>query len=119
MAKRVNREAVAAGKVTRNGAYIREDGQYRKYGKRWTQCREIVLRRDDCTCGYCGRSVYDTEGLVMEVDHILPFALGGGEYDYDNVVASCFDCNRTFGKRRKPAHIEMAVLRLVMARNRA
>lgn len=117
--KTVNHEAVAAGKMTRNGEYIREDGQYRKYGKRWTALRQVILRRDDCTCGYCGRSVYDTEGLVMEVDHILPFALGGGEYDADNLITACFDCNRTHGKRAKPAHIAAAVTRLAMARNRA
>lgn len=97
----------------------RADGQHRKYGRRWTAVRELVLRRDDCTCAYCGRSVYDTPGLVMEADHILPFALGGGEYDLDNVATSCFDCNRTHGGNRKPAHIELAVIRLVMARNRA
>lgn len=97
----------------------RPDGEYRKYGRKWTAIRELVLRRDDCTCVYCGRSVYTTEGLVMEVDHVLPFALGGGEYDLDNVAVACFDCNRNFGGNRKPAHIETAVLRLVAARNRA
>ncbi len=97
---------------------MRADGQWRKYGKRWTEIRKIVLRRDDCTCIYCGASIYDTPGLVLEADHVVPFAEGGGEYDLDNVVTACFDCNRTHGGGRKPAHIERAVLKVVAARNR-
>lgn len=97
----------------------RADGQHRKYGRRWTAARELVLRRDDCTCLYCGASVYDTPGIVLEADHVVPFCEGGAEYDLDNVATSCFACNRAHGGARKPAHIEEAVLREVARRNRA
>lgn len=99
--------------------YVREDGQHRKYGKKWTMIRKLVIERDGCTCAYCNRSIFDTEGLVLEVDHILPFALGGGEYDLDNVITACFECNRTWGNTRKPAHLEAALVKLAMGRNRA
>lgn len=105
--------------VGKSKRYVRADGQHRKYGSRWTAIRKLVIQRDGCECGYCGRSIFDTEGLVLEVDHILPFALGGGEYDLDNCVTACFECNRGWNDTRKPAHIEAAVRNVAMARNRA
>ena len=53
-----------------------------------------VLERCGYRCVYCGRGHAD--GVVLQVDHDLPVARGGGDED-DNLVASCFDCN--LGKR--------------------
>lgn len=49
-----------------------------------------VFKRDAFTCQYCGRKTPD---VVLEVDHIIPRAEGGGD-EIENLVASCFDCNR-------------------------
>jgi hypothetical protein len=52
-----------------------------------------ILARDNFTCRYCGRFAPNVE---LEVDHIVPQALGGDD-DPDNLVTACHDCNN--GKR--------------------
>ena len=49
-----------------------------------------VFKRDLFTCQYCGAT---PPTVVLEVDHIEPVALGGGN-DEGNLVTACFDCNR-------------------------
>lgn len=48
-----------------------------------------VLRRDNSTCRYCGRTPPD---VVLEIDHLIPVAKGGGD-EILNLVAACEDCN--------------------------
>src|SRR5690242_10010956 len=48
-----------------------------------------ILKRDNFTCRYCGRSAAATE---LRVDHVIPVALGGSDMP-DNLVAACHDCN--------------------------
>lgn len=55
-----------------------------------------VFKRDNFTCQYCGKN---PPGVVLEVDHIQPVA-GGGTNDINNLITSCFDCNR--GKSNIP-----------------
>lgn len=52
-----------------------------------------IFKRDGFSCAYCGRV---PPQVVLEVDHVVP-VIYGGENDEDNLVTSCFDCNR--GKR--------------------
>lgn len=56
-----------------------------------------VLRRDNHTCRYCGRSAPEVK---LTVDHVVPEALGGSD-DPANLVAACADCNS--GKSSVPA----------------
>lgn len=49
-----------------------------------------VLKRDNFTCQYCGAH---GEGVVLEVDHIIPISKGGTS-DMGNLITACFDCNR-------------------------
>ena len=49
-----------------------------------------VFKRDNFTCGYCGKQPPD---IVLEVDHITPLSKGGDD-DINNLITSCFDCNR-------------------------
>lgn len=49
-----------------------------------------VFKRDLFTCQYCGST---PPKVVLEVDHIEPVALGGGD-DEGNLITACFDCNR-------------------------
>jgi len=51
--------------------------------------RFAVLKRDNFTCRYCGRSAPD---VVLEVDHIISRAQGGSD-DPSNLITSCLDCN--------------------------
>jgi hypothetical protein len=52
-----------------------------------------VFKRDGFTCQYCGRK---TPQVVLEVDHIIPRAEGGGD-EMTNLVTSCYECNRGKG----------------------
>ena len=54
-----------------------------------------IFKRDEFTCSYCGSK---PPSVVLEIDHILPVSKGG-ENDIDNLVTSCFNCNR--GKSNK------------------
>jgi hypothetical protein len=49
-----------------------------------------ILRRDNFTCRYCGRSAPD---VVLEVDHVIPRSRGGKDHA-PNLVTACFDCNQ-------------------------
>lgn len=49
-----------------------------------------VFKRDDFRCQYCGNRPPQT---TLEVDHIDPVA-NGGDNSINNLVTSCFDCNR-------------------------
>lgn len=59
--------------------------------------RYEVLRRDNYSCRYCGRSAPEVK---LTVDHVVPVALGGSD-EPSNLVAACADCNA--GKSSVPA----------------
>ena len=52
--------------------------------------RHEVLRRDNFTCRDCGRK---PPGVEVEVDHVIPKALGGTD-DPTNLATRCSDCNK-------------------------
>lgn len=54
-----------------------------------------VFKRDEFTCVYCGRTVPQ---VTLEIDHLVPVAEGGGS-EVENLVTSCWDCNRGKGAR--------------------
>lgn len=49
-----------------------------------------VFKRDAFTCQYCGRT---PPIVVLEADHIIPVSKKGTN-SIDNLITSCFDCNR-------------------------
>lgn len=59
-----------------------------------------VFKRDGFCCQYCGNT---PPTIVLECDHIIPVSKGGPD-DIDNLITSCFDCNR--GK----SNIELNIL---------
>ena len=66
--------------------------------------RNSILSRDDHTCQYCARRCAERD---LSLDHVVPRSLGGRS-TWENVVASCLDCNRRKGGRTP----EQAGLRL-------
>ena len=52
-----------------------------------------VFKRDSFTCQYCGRQTPQT---TLEIDHIIPKSKSGTD-DINNLITSCFDCNRGKG----------------------
>jgi 5-methylcytosine-specific restriction endonuclease McrA len=55
-----------------------------------------TFKRDSFTCQYCGNT---PPSVILEVDHINPVSKGG-DNSIDNLVCSCFDCNRGKGSRK-------------------
>jgi hypothetical protein len=54
-----------------------------------------VFKRDLFTCQYCSAK---PPKVPLEVDHIIPIK-NGGLNDFENLITSCFDCNRGKGAR--------------------
>ena len=54
-----------------------------------------ILKRDNFTCKYCGRSAPDVE---LQVDHIVPWTVVR-KHEPDNLTTACKDCN--LGKSAK------------------
>ncbi len=57
--------------------------------------RTNVFARDKFTCQYCGARPPRSQ---LNLDHVIPRALGG-KTTWENVVASCVECNRRKGGR--------------------
>lgn len=49
-----------------------------------------VFKRDGFSCQYCGAN---PPNVVLECDHIDSVSKGGSN-EIDNLITSCFDCNR-------------------------
>lgn len=49
-----------------------------------------VIRRDNNTCGYCGKT--SSQGAVLTHDHILPKSRGGAD-SWLNAITACQKCN--------------------------
>lgn len=49
-----------------------------------------VFKRDSFSCQYCGSI---PPQVVLEVDHLIPISKGG-DNAIDNLITSCFNCNR-------------------------
>jgi len=54
--------------------------------------RYDVLKRDRFRCVHCGSSPAPVSGVVLHVDHIVPW-VKGGETVFDNLQTLCSDCN--------------------------
>jgi 5-methylcytosine-specific restriction endonuclease McrA len=65
-----------------------------------------LMARDNFRCQYCGSRPSRSE---LNLDHVVPRALGGHS-TWENVVASCVDCNRRKGGRT-PKQAQMALRR--------
>jgi len=55
--------------------------------------RANIFARDGNICQYCGRSFPKNE---LSIDHLIPRSYGG-KSTWENVVCSCFGCNRIKG----------------------
>jgi 5-methylcytosine-specific restriction endonuclease McrA len=67
--------------------------------------KELLYYRDHCVCMYCGKEL---TVATMTYDHVQP-RTKGGPHSWDNVVASCKDCNNAKSdevnpKKWKPKH---------------
>lgn len=63
----------------------------------WAKVRRQAFKRDNNTCKYCGKKFGYASELVG--DHIIPIAVGGDEFDINNVQTLCIQCNKIKTKR--------------------
>jgi hypothetical protein len=88
-----NKRLVYCSDACRQAYWIRHD---------WSDLRAKVLKKADYTCSKCGFKPeisehgysfgHQTRALV--VDHIVPIALGGEEFDESNLQVLCFKCDK-------------------------
>ena len=70
----------------------------------WTDLRMKILQRDNYTCQKCGKrpmlKYFDTDkdsypdDSQLIADHIIPIALGGEQWDSENIQTLCIECNK-------------------------
>ncbi len=65
-----------------------------------------IFSRDKNTCQYCGKAFPKSE---LNIDHVVPRSVGGLS-TWDNVVCSCFECNKKKGGRT-PEQAGMKLIR--------
>jgi len=103
-----NRECPACGKPksewTRTTSYMCCSKQCSEkfYGEEcsiqdWKEIRKKAFKRDNNTCAYCKNKFESRSELVG--DHIIPIAVGGREFDLNNVQTLCIQCNKIKTKR--------------------
>jgi len=59
------------------------------------KARFEIFKRDGFQCQYCGKA---PPGIILEIDHIIPKKLKGTD-NINNLITSCFDCNRGKGAK--------------------
>ena len=60
-----------------------------------TVTKAKLLRRDRCTCAYCGEVFPDKD---LQAEHVVPDSRGG-PYSWMNLVTACGPCNLRKGSR--------------------
>lgn len=57
-----------------------------------------ILKRDSYKCKNCGDSPSINENTELEIDHIIPYSLGGS-HEIENLQVLCKRCNREKGNK--------------------
>jgi 5-methylcytosine-specific restriction endonuclease McrA len=74
--------------------------------KGWLEFRLQFLNSHELVCHYCGKQDLLIEvptnsksdlAKLATIDHKKPVSKGGGVYDTDNCVVSCYPCNQKKG----------------------
>ena len=68
----------------------------------WSRVRQVVYVRDGGICMKCGALVSKKN---FHVDHIVPIAAGGDEWDLSNLELSCPQCNLQKGTREEKEYV--------------
>ena len=72
-----------------------EDHTYEDMGEftHWPTLREKALKRDNFTCVCCGQKEHAPHSDLVG-DHKIPIAIGGDEWDLNNIQTLCIACNK-------------------------
>lgn len=58
---------------------------------------KIIKEKSNGKCAMCGKeakSIYKNNKCEFDIDHIVPIALGGNEFDIGNMQILCEDCHK-------------------------
>lgn len=73
---------------------------------KWFEFRLQFLNSHDLVCHYCGKTGLKIEvditkkselKFLATIDHVVPISKGGAQFDPDNYVVACFNCNQKKG----------------------
>ena len=73
----------------------------------WSDMRIKILNRDKNICIHCKK---EFPSYNLRADHIKPIALGGDEWDINNIQTLCIDCDKI---KTKKDYEDIAQLRSV------
>lgn len=78
----------------------RPDRKLQNQGQNWiTQPKRLAIyMRDSYGCCYCGRGI-EVEGMVLTLEHIVPYSKGGALLDPTNLLTACRTCNSARGNK--------------------
>lgn len=74
---------------------IKQDQYLNTFKKRRTLKKDgkyFLLHKAGFKCQACGNKPAERNEIVLHIDHIIPFSLGGSN-DYDNLQVLCNECN--------------------------
>ena len=80
----------------------RNGNRWKKYNldqRRWRSLRYDIQMRDGYRCVICQSTA------ALEIDHIVPLALGGHRYDPDNLQTLCKKCHQAKGVTESPGRL--------------
>lgn len=89
--------------------YKKNDPEFEKIFKQksGTKSRAInerirlqVFKRDNYACVVCGKNPANNRGIILHLDHIVPFSKGGGN-SLENLRTLCSKCNLGRGNDEK------------------
>lgn len=73
--------------------FVRKRGFFKDKNNKWRHWNDYrieIFQRDNFTCRNCGRR-FEAKELVL--DHIIPIACGGDEFDENNLQTLCAECH--------------------------
>ena len=89
----------------------RADRQRLYRSRRWQRMRTSILERDGWRCRRCGKAGR------LEVDHVVPMAVGGDPWEPANLQALCRGCHsaKTRAENPRPLDPEVEAWRVLVA----
>ena len=67
--------------------------------------KQQIFARDNYACRYCGRILPED---ILQIDHIVPRALGGSD-ELDNLATACPNCNYRKGAKELSQYLAETV----------
>ncbi len=96
----------------------------------WSVTRSMVFKRDNYSCKMCNKRFVNVakypphkgeeyaQSEMLIGDHIVPIAVGGSEFDMENIQTLCIDCNKIKTKEDMGLIAESRRLEKILNKNK-